>query len=640
MIAERRYPIGAELREDGCAFRLWAPERDRVDLVLDDHDHPMEREDDGYFSLAVAGVKEGALYHFRLDGGEALFADPASRRQPEGPTGPSMVVNAHSFVWQDAGWTGVVRDGQVVYEMHIGTFTPEGTWAAAAKMLPRLQEVGVTVVEMMPVNEFDGAFGWGYDGVLPFAPTRLYGSPDDLKAFIDTAHSLGIGVILDVVYNHFGPGHRFKDFSRFYFSQGPANEWGEAINFDGENSGPVREFFIANAAYWIEEFHFDGLRIDAIQALIDKTRPHIVGEISRACRRAGKGRAIYIVGENEPQEARLVKPLEEGGDGLDSLWNDDFHHSAKVALTGRNEAYLHDHRGAPQEFIAAAKYGYLFQGQRHDWQDYRRGSPSLDLKPSHFIHFLQNHDQIANSAKGLRMSSLASPPRIRAMTALLMLGPQTPMLFQGQEFGAATNFHYFADQPHSDTKALVRNGRSDFLSQFPSIRDPEIKAGLADPCDRATFESSRLDWSEWEKNISARALHADLVSLRRGQPAFRSAADDRRVDGSVLSTNAFFLRFFADESAGDLLLLLNFGADLPVTSVPDPLFAAPAGCEWSLLWSSEWSRYGGTGQRPIDLMDRFLLSADSALVFAGKPERPRSRRDAAGVKVWQDQITF
>jgi maltooligosyltrehalose trehalohydrolase len=640
MIAERRFPVGAELREDGCAFRLWAPERDRVDLVLDGRDHPMEKEADGYFSLTVPGVEEGALYRFGLDGGEELFADPASRFQPEGPTGPSEVVNAHSFVWQDAGWTGIVRDGQLIYEMHVGTFTPEGTWVAAARMLPRLRDIGVTVIEMMPVNEFDGAFGWGYDGVLLFAPTRLYGTPDDLKAFIDIAHSLGIGVILDVVYNHFGPSHRFMDFSRFYFSQGPANEWGEAINFDGENSGPVRDFFIANAAYWIEEFHFDGLRIDAIQALFDKTAPHIVGEISRASRRAGKGRSIYIVGENEPQEARLVKPLEEGGDELDSLWNDDFHHSAKVALTGRNEAYLHDHRGAPQEFIAAAKYGYLFQGQRYDWQDHGRGAPALDLKPSHFIHFLQNHDQIANSARGLRMSQLASPPRIRAMTALLMLGPQTPMLFQGQEFGATTNFFYFSDQPHSDMMAMVRNGRSDFLSQFPSIRDPEIKAELADPCDRATFEKSRLDWSEWEKNEPMRMLHRDLILLRRTESAFKEAAHRRRVDGSILSAHAFLLRFFAEDSAGDRLLLLNFGADVPVASVPDPLFAPPAGCEWSLTWSSEWSRYGGTGQRPIDLMSRFLLSADSALVFAGAPAATRPKRDGDGMKAWQDEITF
>lgn len=640
MIAERRYPVGAELQDGGCAFRLWAPERNRVDLVLDGQDHPMEKDAEGYFSLTVPGIEHGALYRFRLDGGEELLADPASRCQPEGPTGPSKVVNAHAFVWQDAGWTGIVRDGQLVYEMHIGTFTPEGTWAAAAKMLPRLRDIAVTVIEMMPVNEFDGTFGWGYDGVLLFAPTRLYGTPEDLKAFIDTAHSLGIGVILDVVYNHFGPSHRFAEFSRFYFSQGQANEWGEAINFDGENSRPVRDFFIANAAYWIEEYHFDGLRIDATQALIDETKPHIVGEISRACRRAGKGRSIYIVGENEPQEARLVKPLEDGGDGLDSVWNDDFHHSAKVALTGRNEAYLHDHRGAPQEFIASAKFGYLFQGQRYDWQDHGRGTPALDLKPSHFIHFLQNHDQIANSAKGLRMSRLASPPRIRAMTALLMLGPQTPMLFQGQEFGATTNFHYFSDQPHPDMMAIVRNGRADFLSQIPSIRDPEIKAGLADPCDRATFEKSKLDWSEWENNETSRALHRDLITLRRTDQAFEEAAHRRRVDGSVLSSNAFFLRFFAEDSAGDRLLLLNFGPDLPVTSVPDPLFAPPAGCEWSLIWSSEWSRYGGTGQRPFDPMSRFVLTADSAIVLAGKPAAVRPKRDGEGMKAWQDAITF
>lgn len=358
----------------------------------------------------------------------------------------------------------------MLYELHIGTFTKEGTFAAAKGKLAWLKSIGITAVELMPVNEFEGLFGWGYDGTLLYAPTRLYGTPDDLRTFVNTAHDLGISVILDVVYNHFGHGNRFSDFAADYFTDRYVNEWGKSLNFDGLNSHGVRAYIANNAAYWIAEFHLDGLRIDATQALFDGSPDHIVSEIARRARGAAGNRHIVLISENEPQESSMVRSEDEGGQGLDGLWNDDFHHSAMVALTGRHEAYYHDYRGTPQEFISAAKYGYLFQGQRYDWQDHPRGMPALDLRAVNFVHFLENHDQVANSGRGERLAQIVAPARLRAMTALLLLGPQIPMLFQGEEFWTSVPFCYFADR-EGDTADSVRDGRVDFMGQFPNLAD-------------------------------------------------------------------------------------------------------------------------------------------------------------------------
>ena len=634
----RKYPVGAELVGSTASFRVWAPERRSVSLVLGGETIPMRREADGRFSCEVEGLGPGARYSYRLDDEARLEADPASRWQPEGPGGPSALVDPLSFQWTDAEWRGTGRGGQVLYEMHVGTFTPEGTWSAARQYLPRLKEIGITLIEMMPVNEFFGTFGWGYDGVLLYAPTHLYGAPDDLRAFVDEAHGLGIGVILDVVYNHFGPGERFEAFSPRYFTDRYENEWGRSVNFDGPGCEGPRSYVAGNAAYWIDEFRLDGLRIDATQALFDESERHIVGEISEACRRAAGDRTIYLLAENEPQHTGLARPIADGGYGLDAVWNDDFHHSAMVAATGRNEAYYHDHKGSPQEFVSAAKYGYLFQGQRYDWQNKPRGTPGLDLAPFNFVHFLQNHDQIANSAHGLRISELTSPARLRALTALLLLGPQTPMLFQGQEFGSSNRFLYFLDsQP--DMAAIVQEGREAFLSQIPGIHNAAARAKLAVPHDPATFAACKLDWSEFEKNAHMVALHRDLLRLRRGEPAISRAACERTLDASVVGPAAFLLRFFASDGQDDRLLLVNLGADLSIDSLPDPLFAAPAGRDWALKWSSEDPRYGGGGQRPVDLKDRWVLSADAALFFQTHPATSAPEMGPTDMEAWQRDIS-
>ncbi|MBB3660843.1 maltooligosyltrehalose trehalohydrolase [Rhizobium sp. BK650] len=637
----RRYAVGAERVCGMISFRIWAPSHERVYLVLDDGaEHPMQTEEDGYFRFDLADAGPGLRYRYRLGDGRELYADPASRFQPEGPSGFSTVVDPFHYDWRDHDWGGVEADRQVLYEIHIGTFTTEGTYSAGAKKLRLLKDIGITCLEMMPVNEFCGAFGWGYDGVLPYAPSHLYGTPDDLRSFVDEAHTVGLGVILDVVYNHFGAGERYAAFTPDYFTDRYANEWGRSINYDGKNSQGVRTFIAGNAAYWIDEFHFDGLRIDATQALFDSSDEHILAVIAREARAAAKGKSVYLVGENEPQDTRLVKPADHGGFGLDSVWNDDFHHSAAVALTGRNDAYYHDHHGMAQEFVSAAKYGYLFQGQRYDWQNASRGRPGLDLKTTNFVHFLQNHDQIANSGTGERIERLASPSRMRAMTALLLLGPQTPMLFQGQEFGASSPFFYFADQT-GEFEAIVRNGRLDFLRQFPNLEDDVFSFVMPKPGDRSTFERSKLDWSAFDANSHIVSLHRDLLRLRRESKAFAQEANDlsASIDGSVLGRSAFLLRYFATKAADERLLIVNFGHNLEVSSLADPLFAPPAGCQWNVEWSSEDLVYGGRGKRPINVQRRWVLDADCALVFAPRRTGRQEAPDGKSLRQWQKAIS-
>jgi maltooligosyltrehalose trehalohydrolase len=493
--------------------------------------------------------------------------------------------------------------------MHVGTFTPEGTWEAASRELPELARLGITVIEMMPIAEFPGRFGWGYDGVDLFAPCHLYGEPDDLRRFLDRAHAAGLGVILDVVYNHFGPdGNYLRQYADAYFTDRYENDWGDAIDFE---PGPVREFFFANAGYWTDEFHFDGLRLDATQDIHDASDDHILAAIGRRAREAARGRSIYLVAENEPQETRLVR-----GFGLDALWNDDFHHTAIVALTGRNEAYYTDYLGTAQELVSAVKYGYLYQGQRYSWQKKRRGAPGLDLPPPAFVSYIQNHDQIANSGRGARCHLLSSPGRFRAMTTLLLLAPATPMLFQGQEFCASAPFLYFADH-EPELARNVSQGRMEFLAQFPSLKSPEMRACIPDPHEPSTFEICRLDLSERASHAPCYALHRDLLRLRREDPVFR-AQGAGGLDGSVLTPEAFVLRFFSQ--GDDRLLIVNLGRDLHLVPAPEPLLAPPEGACWEVVWSSEDPRYGGCGAPPPeDREGGWRLPGQAAVVL-----RPRA----------------
>ncbi len=639
----RRLPVGAEVAAEGTHFRVWAPARRRVDVVVGDRTEPLEAQDGGYFAGFVRGMRAGATYRYRIDGDRAV-PDPASRFQPQGPHGPSMVIDPGAYRWADAGWGALRPTGLVLYEMHVGTFTAEGTLASALRELSRLAELGVTAVELMPVAEFAGEFGWGYDGVDLFAPSHLYGEPDDLRRFVDTAHALGIGVLLDVVYNHFGPdGCYLRELSPSYFTTRYASEWGDAINFDGDDAGPVRELFVANAGYWIEEFHMGGLRLDATPNIHDSSPRHVLAEISERARSAAGGRAIVLVAEDESQRARLVRPSAGGGSGqmgpgscqmgpgscqmgpgsremeqgygLSAVWNDDFHHSAIVAATGRGEAYYSDHAGTPQELLSAVKRGFLFQGQRYGWQKKGRGSVALDLPACAFVHFLENHDQVANTSLGTRLCARTSPARHRALVALLLLGPQTPMLFQGEELGSTAPFLFFADHA-PELAAKVREGRAAFLAQFPATASPEMQRQLAEPSARRTFERCKLDPRDGERNGHVTALYRDLLQLRRSEPAFAQQRADR-LDGAVLGPEAFVLRFFCD--ASDRLVLVNLGAGFRRGSLAEPLIAPPGGGHWRTVWSSEDPRYGGEGVGPVDDESGWRIAGHQTTVLAGAP---------------------
>jgi maltooligosyltrehalose trehalohydrolase len=625
---ERRYPIGAELIDGQAHFRVWAPKAKRLEVVIEGEGHALDREASGYFSGAVK-TGAGTRYRFRLDGAENSYPDPASRFQPEGPHGPSCVVDPRAFPREDSAWKGTKLAGHIMYEMHIGTFTPEGTWRAAAEKLPLLKQDGITLVEMMPIADFPGEFGWGYDGVNMFAPCHLYGSPDDLRFFVDRAHAIGLAVILDVVYNHFGPdGNYLGVFSDDYINRERPNEWGDCINFDGRNSGPVREFFVTNGAYWIDEFHFDGFRFDATQSIHDESDEYIVGAVGWAARKAAGERSILLIAENEPQETKLIRPRSEGGDDLDALWNDDWHHTALVAVTGNREAYFTDYLGTPQEFISAAKYGYLFQGQPYVWQEAPRGYPALGARPEAFVSFIENHDQVSNTAFGERVRFLTSPGRYRALTALLLLGPWTPLLFQGEEFGASTPFQFFTDVGDDNLKEAIRKGRYEFLAQFPSVAAPDVQARLPLPSDRSTFERCKLDWADREKYPQLYELHRDLIRLRQTDPRFRELIP-KGVDGAVLGRRSFVLRYFAEQPENARLLVVNFGTQGAFSPAPEPLLAPPEDHEWQLMWTSEAPQYGGIGMSAVASEQGWRIFAESAVALKAVPRRgPRKKPKA------------
>jgi len=616
-LLKRRYPIGAEpISSDETHFRVWAPKAEEVHVVVEEQSgktqeqqsHALTAENEGYFSGSVS-VVAGARYRFRV--GDRLYPDPASRFQPDGPHGCSCVVDPTAFQWSDSQWAGISLKGQVIYELHVGTFTKEGTWRAALQQLDELARIGITVVEMMPVADFPGKFGWGYDGVDLFAPSHLYGTPDDLRSFIDHAHSLGLAVILDIVYNHFGPdGNYLGAFSDDYLTRGDGNDWGDAINFDGSSSRPVREFFITNGCYWIEEFHFDGFRFDALHAIQDKSGEYIIGAVGRAARKAAGDRSIILIAENDWQEAKMVRPRKLGGDDLDGMWNDDFHHSAFVALTGRKQAYFHDYRGTPQDFISAAKYGFLYQGQALSWRKALRGCPTPGIPPEAFICFIENHDQIANTGPGERVRSEACAGRYRAMTALLLLGPWTPLLFQGEEFGASSPFMFFADVGDAAVREGTRKGRAEWLAPFLSISEKEAWDALPAPDDPDVFARCKLDFSERENHRQLYDLHIDLLKLRKEDSRFNQQIPGG-IDGAVLDKTSFLLRYFSNQD-DDRLLLINFGDRQVLEAASEPLLAPPSHCTWDILWTSESPRYGGRGTTCITGKEQWVLPAESA----------------------------
>jgi maltooligosyltrehalose trehalohydrolase len=603
---------------------VWAPDRQTVAVVVDGREVELGAEEGGWFGGAVERVGAGAQYRYRLDGQRDLLPDPASRFQPEGPDGPSEVIDPSAFEWTDADWPGVRLPGQVIYEMHVGTFTRWGSWTAAADRLSHLADLGITLIELMPAADFAGDFGWGYDGVQLFAPYHGYGRPDDMRAFVDAAHRRGIGVILDVVYNHMGPiGNYLDRFGAAYLSERHATDWGPPLNFDEADAAVPRELVLANAEHWIREYHLDGFRLDATQNVEDDSRRHILADLSVRARSAAGKRSILIVAENEQQRTSRLRPVRDGGWGLDAMWNDDGHHAAIVALTGRKHSYYSDYLGSASEFVAVTRHGFLYQGQYYPWQDQRRGEPSIGVPPEHFVGFFENHDQVANSERGERLAAVAGPGPLRALTAWLLLAPHTPLLFQGQEWGSTAPFVYFADQ-EGDLRDAVRNGRLEFLRQFPTMRDDDAQGGVPDPSSRTdAFEPCVLDWDELRRPPHARwlALHRDLIRLRREDPAI-AAAGSIGVDAAVLAPSAWLLRWSAVDPAYQRLLIVNLGRELQYAPPSEPLLAPPLGLRWELLWSSEAPTYGGRGTPEVESGQGWVLPGPCAVLL-----RPTRRED-------------
>jgi maltooligosyltrehalose trehalohydrolase len=622
----RRRLWGAELDgRGGVHFRVYAPGRQRVDVVVGEGKAaravPMAADDArGVWTVTVADVGAGTRYRYRLAGEDTLLADPTSRSQPDGPLGASEVIDP-TFPWTDDGFGGIPRHGRVLYELHVGTFTSEGTFEAARARLPELARLGVTVVELMPLGEFAGERGWGYDGVFWFAPYHAYGRPEDLRRFVDDAHRLGLGVILDVVYNHMGGvGNVLPRFSPEYHGTA-RTEWGDGMSFDEGAAPPSRTLVLENVAYWLDEFHLDGFRFDATQSLLDTSPVHILAEVSTVARRAAGGKSLYLVGENEPQDAKLARAVADGGYGLDALWNDDFHHAAAVALTGHREAYFVDYTGQARELLACARHGFLFQGQRYRWQKKPRGTSTRGLPPRAFVTFLENHDQLANFGLGERFWTRVAPGRLRALTALLLLGPATPLLFQGQEWNASARFAFFAEL-EPGLRAAVKAGRATFLEQFPRYATQEARDSFPDPASADVFRSCRLDWSERDKPAHARALalHRDLLALRRDDPTLRREGEDGvTVDGAALGDHLLVLRTLADDPNEDRLLVVNLGADREPASISEPLVAPPAGTTWRLAFSTDDPRYGGAGVRQASAPHELFLPGDAAVFFIPTP---------------------
>jgi malto-oligosyltrehalose trehalohydrolase len=524
-----RMPFGAELDGARTRFRLWAPLARNVELVAEAQASPrgMERLRDGWWELIVE-APAGSRYRYRIDG-TLEVPDPASRFNPEDVHGPSEVVDPGAFSWDDGDWQGRPWEEVVLYELHVGTFTPEGTFAGIETRLDYLVQLGITAIELMPIADFPGKRGWGYDGVLPYAPDAAYGRPEQLKRLIAAAHARGLMVFLDVVYNHFGPeGNYLHAYAETFFSKRHETPWGAAINFDAAGARTVRDFFQHNALYWLEEYHFDGLRLDAVHAIMDESEPDILTELAHAVRDGpGADRNVHLVLENDRNDARYLERAQDGvPHRYDAQWNDDLHHAFHVLLTDEADGYYEDYaQDAAQRLGRCLTEGFAYQGEISAYRDYRRrGEPSAQLPPAAFVSFLQTHDQVGNRALGERLVRLADEAALRAATVAWLLAPAPPLLFMGEEFGAATPFLYFCDFA-GELAAAVTAGRRREFARFSRFADPAARSSIPDPNDPRTFECSKLDWNCLGRGPHARwlVLYRRLLALRREHLAPRLA---------------------------------------------------------------------------------------------------------------------
>ncbi|MCC6393877.1 MAG: malto-oligosyltrehalose trehalohydrolase [Bryobacterales bacterium] len=600
--------LGANVFGNATRFRVWAPEARSVEVVLESEGggsaHAMAQGVDGFHAATLPGVGAGARYRYRVDG-RGPFPDPASRYQPEGVHGPSEVVDWRHFAWTDGGWKGLDLAETVVYELHTGTFTSEGTFAGAAAKLPYLKELGVTAVELMPVADFPGRRNWGYDGAAPFAPARCYGTPDDLRRFVNEAHGLGLAVYLDVVYNHLGPDGAYQStFSRFYYSRTHRNPWGAGINFDGEQSEAVRDYVIENALRWIHEYHFDGLRLDATHAIVDASRRHIVASIAAAAHCSVEGsRKVTVVAEDVRNLAPMLRGERDGGWGLDGVWSDDFHHQMRRALAGDSDGYFQDFDGTAESIAATARKGWFYTGQHASYFGGARGTETDGLGKDCFIFFLQNHDQVGNRAFGERLHHQIDGGAWRAASALLLMLPETPLLFMGQEWAATAPFLYFTDH-HDELGRLVTEGRRREFRRFAAFADAETRERIPDPQSEATFLRCRLDWEECgrEPHAGVWRLYQRLLRLRRGLIA---------AEGTVTAGEDSILVGRKTKEGTPLLGVVRLRGSGAVSLPPDG--------RWRVLFTTEDPPYAKESTAPPVLAgQRMEFSGAGAAVLEGE----------------------
>ena len=557
--------LGATITPDGVRFRVWAPAHQQVEVQLGEgHREPLTRGDDAVFDTLIPGLRPGARYGYVLDG-DGPFPDPYSRSQPDGVHGLSEVVDPSRFEWHDQAWPGLPIQGLVIYQCHVGTFTPQGTFDSLIGQLPRLKALGVTAIEPLPVAEFPGTRNWGYDGVDLFAPSRVYGGPEGLRRLVDAAHQHGLGVILDVVYNHLGPdGNYLRQFSPDYFTDRYHTPWGDAINYDGPRSEWVRRFVIDNARSWIDEYHADGLRLDATHAIHDASPRHILQELSQSVRASAR-KPVVLIAETSENAVQYLLPASQGGFGMDAVWADDFHHTMRRYLAGDHEGYFGDFQGTLAEVARCTHQGWLYEGQVSRHAGHPRGSPARDRPAWQFVYVLQNHDQVGNRAFGERLHHEVDLDRFRVASAVLLFLPFTPMLFMGQEFGASTPFQYFTDH-NPELGKLVTEGRRREFKAFSAFADPAVRERIPDPQAVSTFENSKLRLEEAERSPGREMveLYQALLKLRREDPVLADQ-DRQRTTAEPVGEDVLVIRRW--RGAEQRVLVANFG-DEPA-ALPD-----------------------------------------------------------------------
>jgi maltooligosyltrehalose trehalohydrolase len=597
-------PFGASVCGDASVrFRLWAPKAKRVDILIENSGRvlPLQRIDGGWFELATEEATPGTRYRFQIEGGTKV-PDPASRFQPLDVHGPSELVDPRKFDWQDESWLGRPWEEAVIYELHVGTFTPEGTFGGVEQKLDYLRDLGVTAVELMPIADFPGERNWGYDGVLPNAPDSSYGQPDDLKRLIQSAHAKGMMIFLDVVYNHFGPeGNYLHVCAPQFFTKRHHTPWGDAINFDGPESRTVRDFFIWNALYWLEEYHFDGLRLDAVDAIVDDSKPDFLTELAETVReKCGEKRQIHLIVENDANVSHYLERSREGRVQLyNAQWDDDIHHATHVLLTGESDGYYADYSREPtRKLCRCLTEGFAYQGEYSEFHSAQRGEPSAALPPSAFVSFLQNHDQVGNRAFGERIGQLAPPQSVQAAMEILLLAPFPPMLFMGEEFAATTPFLYFCNF-HGELASAVTNGRRNEFARFNKFRSPELRDRIPDPNAEQTFLDSKLDWAAIasEPHSGWLKMYRELLSIRR-QAVVPLIAHIRNAVIELCDERARVLRVaWLLDNGKQLELTANLSGDsavFPATPSTPFVYASSAECAkhcehgslppWSVVW--------------------------------------------------------